>query len=122
MEKHCKHLTHETTRSGGFSFARTTDRYLHLLKKGLHCACANLGMTTTTTMQETLDLILAKLTELQAQVAALPQRKGRKASTPVDLAVLEQRKAKARAYMKSYQATRRAKAKAAANGSAQIAA
>jgi hypothetical protein len=79
-------------------------------------------MTTTTTMQETLDLILSKLTELQAQVAALPQRKGRKASAVTDPAVIEQRKAKARAYMRQYQQTRREKARAAANGSAQVAA
>jgi hypothetical protein len=73
-------------------------------------------------MEQTLQTILTKLDELQAQVAKLPQRKGRKATRSADPEAIEARKVKAREYMRAYQQARREKAKAAANGSAQIAA
>jgi hypothetical protein len=72
-------------------------------------------------VEQTLQTILTKLDELAQAITKLPQRKGRKATKVADPAVIEQRKAKARAYMRQYQQTRREKARA-ANGSAQVAA
>ena len=66
-------------------------------------------------MEQTLATILTKLDELQAAVNRLPQRKGRKATVPADPAAIEAKKAKAREYMRAYQAKRRQAAKS-ANG------
>ena len=69
-------------------------------------------------MQQTLDIILRRLDELGAAIAKLPQRRGRPATKSVD----PERKAKQAAYMRQYQAARRAKLKAAkANGAETVA-